>query len=177
MIFPITEPMMITLHPIPSPDTPPFRQMLAAYWREVMPHADVVQTPTRREAYLTERFAWTGDSHHPHWAWAGEDPVGFVSFALDASRKQAVIEDFYIAETKRRRGYGAATVQALCRHLDSLGIERIDLNVRRDNPAALAFWQAQGFGLALYCLRMYRDPENGTAFVGALSSDFVNNGA
>jgi ribosomal protein S18 acetylase RimI-like enzyme len=50
-------------------------------------------------------------------------------------------------------------------------VERIDLNVRRDSPAALAFWQAQDFGIAGYRMRMYRDPERGTAYEGALSSD------
>ena len=63
-------------------------------------------------------------------------------------------------------------VQWLFSRLDNVGVERIDLNVRRDNPRALAFWQAQGFGIAGYQLRMYRDPESGTAFVGALASDF-----
>jgi len=56
-------------------------------------------------------------------------------------------------------------------------VERVDLDVRRDNPQALAFWQAQGFGIAAYRMRIYRDPDSGTvrssaaAYVGALSSD------
>ena len=57
-------------------------------------------------------------------------------------------------------------------HLDNMGVERIDLDVGRDNPEALSFWQAQGFGMAGYRRRQYRDPGSGTAFVGALSSDF-----
>jgi ribosomal protein S18 acetylase RimI-like enzyme len=60
----------------------------------------------------------------------------------------------------------------LLSHLDRLGVEQIDLNVRHDSPAALAFWEAQGFGIAVYRMRQYRDPKTGTAFVGALSSDF-----
>lgn len=51
-----------------------------------------------------------------------------------------------------------------------LKIEQID-HVRRDTPAALAFWQAQGFGIASYRLRQYRDPQRGVACRGALSSD------
>ncbi len=83
-----------------------------------------------------------------------------------------MVNDFYVLPEARRQGYGRAMVQWLLAHLDSLGVEQIDLDVRRDNPDALAFWQAQGFGIALYRLRQYRDPESGTAFVGALSSDF-----
>ena len=57
------------------------------------------------------------------------------------------------------------------------GIRQLDLNVRRDNPNALSFWEAQGFGIAGYRLRMYRDPETGTAYKGVLSSDFVGGGS
>ena len=53
------------------------------------------------------------------------------------------------------------------------GVELIECNVRRDNPQALAFWEAQGFRIALYRLRQYRDPKRGTSYVGALSSDFT----
>lgn len=44
--------------------------------------------------------------------------------------------------------------------------------MRRDTPEALAFWEAQGFGIAGYRMRMYRDPKTGKAFKGVLSSDF-----
>jgi ribosomal protein S18 acetylase RimI-like enzyme len=56
---------------------------------------------------------------------------------------------------------------------DDLGVEAIDLHVRRDNPAALQFWQAQGFMIGHYQLKQYRDPEKRVGFVGALSSDFT----
>jgi ribosomal protein S18 acetylase RimI-like enzyme len=58
-----------------------------------------------------------------------------------------------------------------------VGVERIDLYVQRDDPRALAFWQAQGSGIAGYRMRIYRDPESETvrssaaAYVGALSLD------
>ena len=38
---------------------------------------------------------------------------------------------------------------------DEQGVVRIDLNVRKDNPVAFAFWQSVGFDLALYHLRRY----------------------
>jgi ribosomal protein S18 acetylase RimI-like enzyme len=37
-------------------------------------------------------------------------------------------------------------------------IRETDLNVRRDNPVALAFWRSVGFELALYQLRQYVEP-------------------
>ncbi len=60
-------------------------------------------------------------------------------------------------------------------YFDEMGIRQLDLNVRRGNPNALSFWEAQGFGIAGYSLRMYRDTETGTAYKGVLSSDFLKN--
>ncbi|MBN1811000.1 MAG: GNAT family N-acetyltransferase, partial [Anaerolineae bacterium] len=98
---------------------------------------------------------------------------GFVSLEVFTAQKRVFVGNFYIIPEERRKGYGTAMVAWLLSRLDSIGVEQIDLNVRRDNPAALAFWQAQGFGIAGYRLRMYRDPESGTAFEGALSSDLA----
>jgi ribosomal protein S18 acetylase RimI-like enzyme len=91
--------------------------------------------------------------------------VGFVAYAVDEARKSASINDFYVVPEARRRGYGAAMVQAVYAQLDQLGVELVELNVRRDNPQALAFWVAQGFRIALYRLRQYRDPKTGKAYI------------
>jgi ribosomal protein S18 acetylase RimI-like enzyme len=56
---------------------------------------------------------------------------------------------------QRRRGLGRAFAQAIVARLREQGIGQIDLNVREDNPRALAFWRSCGFSLALYRLRMY----------------------
>lgn len=149
-----------------------FRRMVEAYWQELMPKASVVKDPGRREAYFQARFTWDGGNNHPHWAIGEGGPIGFMVFEVSDDRKRAMVNDFYVLPEARRRGYGRAMVQRLLAYLDSLGVEQIDLDVRRDNPDALAFWQAQGFGIALYRLRQYRDPKTGTAFSGALSSDF-----
>jgi ribosomal protein S18 acetylase RimI-like enzyme len=149
-----------------------FRQMVKAYWQELMPKSNVVNDPDQWEAYFQKEFAWNGRNNHPHWATVADERIGFMTFEVVGNQKQAIINNFYIIPDKRRQGYGQVMVQWLFSHFDNLGIEQIDLNVRRDNPAALAFWQAQGFGIAGYRLRQYRDPKSGTAFIGALSSDF-----
>lgn len=137
-----------------------FREMVAAYWRELMPRSDVINDPERWEAFFHQQFG------QPYWMLEDGEPIGLVAFQV--SDLQARVDEFYIVPERRRLGYGTVLVKWLFTHLDSLGVERIDLDVRRDNPGALAFWEAQGFGLAGYRLRMYRDPESGTAFVGAL---------
>lgn len=150
-----------------------FRRIVEAYWQEVMPQSDVVKNPERREAYFRERFTWAGGNRQPYWAVADGCRVGFVAYAVDAAKQSASIDDFYVVPEARRRGYGTAMVQAVYAQLDTHGVELVELDVRRDNPHALAFWEAQGFRIALYRLRQYRDPKTGKAYIGALSSDFA----
>lgn len=162
---------MLSIEKVDIEDLAHFRKMVEAYWQELMPQAIVVRDPKQRDAYFQEQFAWDGKNNHPHWAIVDDCHVGFMTFEVSKEQKGARVNNLYVVPEKRRQGYGAAVVQWLFSYLDGLGVERIDLDVRRDNPKALAFWQAQGFGIAGYRLRQYRDPESGTAFVGALSSD------
>ena len=64
-------------------------------------------------------------------------------------------------------------VKAIFSKMNQLGMTLVELTVRRDTPEALAFWEAQGFRVALYRLRQYRDPVQGKAYIGGLSSDLV----
>jgi ribosomal protein S18 acetylase RimI-like enzyme len=162
---------MVRIERVARQDLSQFREMVGAYWREIMPRPVVVRDPAQWEAYSREQFAWDGGNNHPHWAIVDDSHVGFLAFEVSEEQRRARVNHVYVVPGKRRQGYGTAIVRWLFRHLDRLGIERIDLDVRRDTPDALAFWQAQGFGVAGYRLRQYRAPESGTPFVGALSSD------
>jgi hypothetical protein len=50
---------------------------------------------------------------------------------------------------------GFAFPCAIIAELQARGCYKIDLNVRHDNPIALAFWRSVGFDLASYRMRMY----------------------
>jgi ribosomal protein S18 acetylase RimI-like enzyme len=163
---------VLTVQEVDPKEWADFREMVEGYWQELMPKAEVVTDPERREAYFHARFAWDGGNNHPHWAIVGTRRVGVLAFEVSDDQTRARVNDFYVVPEERRRGYGTAMVRWLFSYLDRLGVEQIDLNVRRDNPIGLAFWRAQGFGVAGYGLRQYRDPESGTAFEGVLSSDF-----
>lgn len=164
---------MMDLETVQLTDIHDFRRLVEAYWQEVMPQSDVVQNPERREAYFRECFTWAGGNRQPYWAVTDGRRVGFVVYTVDAAKHSADIHDFYVVPEARRQGYGAAMVQAAYAQLDRHGVKLVELNVRRDNPQALAFWEAQGFRIALHRLRQYRDPKTGTSYLGALSSDFV----
>jgi ribosomal protein S18 acetylase RimI-like enzyme len=162
---------MIDLTPILPAEQTDFRQMVEPYWQELMPQAMVLQSKASRDRYFAKSFQWEGDQERPYWAlWAGQR-VGFV--ALSRNGQSAYIDDFYIAPAFRRQGLGRQLLQALLANFDRDGVTLVELNVRRDNPRALAFWEAMGFRIALYRLRQYRDPATGTAFIGGLSSDFA----
>ncbi len=167
----------VTLGRISISEIEDFRRMAYDYWQELMPHAPVNRDDECRQAYFLKTFIWSEGNHHPFWALVDGRRVGFVSFEAGLEKKSAYVNDFYITPDERRKGYGAATVRALCNHFDALQIEMIELNVRRDNPRALAFWEAQGFRIGSYRMRQYRDPATHTGFIGALSSDFTGDGA
>lgn len=164
--------MNLEMLPLQPDDSAGFRDMVLAYWHELMPKAGVLKDAASREAYFRKEFGPDGTNKALFWAVQEGRRAGFVHFTLYEDEKRAYVEDFYVLPEVRRQGCGTAIVRWLLAYLDGHGIEQIDLNVRRDNPNALAFWQAQGFGIAGYRLRQYRDPGTGTAFKGALSSDF-----
>lgn len=165
---------MFRLENVSQTDTAAFRSVVLNYWRELMPYSDVMNDSVRQEAYFAQQYTWAGGNGHPRWALLDGRRIGIVNFSIYPDEKRAEIEDFYIIPEERRQGNGSEIMRAVFRHFDSLGIEQVDLTVRRDNPNALAFWESQGFMLAKYHLRQYRDPNTGTAFRGALSSDFEN---
>ena len=148
-----------------------FRPLVEAYWLEIMPHADTVCTSDSRDSYFADRFPLSSTEPRVFWGLSEGSPVGFISFSISGTR--AEINDFYVVPAKRRRGIGTFLVKSTIEITDSLGIGRIDLNVRRDNPEALKFWEAQGFMIGHYELIQYRDPKKRVGFLGSLSSDFV----
>jgi len=164
--------MTVEIKKVSINDITHFRVMAEAYWRELMPKSIVIQDIKRREAYFEQEFTWDGGSNHPHWAIVENSHVGFMTFEVSKEQKIATVNNLYVIPDRRRQGCGTAMVQWLFSRLDRLRIEQIDLNVRRDNPRGLAFWQAQCFGIAAHRLRHYRNPVAGKAYEGALSSDF-----
>lgn len=163
---------MIRLQPIQPSEQAQLRIMAEADWQEIMPTADAMQNTEQRDRYFHQRFPLDDEKCRVQWAMVAERVVGFVAITINPARKQVMVEDFYVLPTERRHGYGAAMLQALYQQLDKTAIEMVELTVRRDNPQALAFWEAQGFRIAHYLMRQYRDPQTRQLFIGALSSDF-----
>ena len=156
---------------LPS-DQDRFRPLVDAYWLEIMPHADTVRSADRRDSYFAERFPLSSSEPRVFWGLSEGTPVGFISVSISGAT--AKINDFYVVPVRRRMGIGSFLLKSAIEITDSLGVERVDLNVRRDNPKALKFWESQGFMIGHYEMTQYRDPDKRVGFRGALSSDFAN---
>jgi GNAT superfamily N-acetyltransferase len=115
---------------VPLTDIHDFRRIVEAYWQEVMPQSDVMKNPDRREAYFRECFTWAGGHRQPYWAVADGRRVGFVAYTVDTGKHSASIEGFYVVPAVRRRGYGAAMMQAVYAQLDTHGVELVELNLK-----------------------------------------------
>lgn len=73
----------------------------------------------------------------------GSDCAGFA--ALQMSDPGAHLVLFAVAPAYRRRGVGAALLKWLLESTEVAGCERIDLEVRANNPRALRFYLRHGF--------------------------------
>jgi ribosomal protein S18 acetylase RimI-like enzyme len=138
-------------------------ELLAAarrYWRELMPRWRGNDDPAHQGAYFHHRFRLDDPSSIVCWAVLGGDRIGFAKVDLedDVEGAWAQVRDFFVESAHRRQGRGRAFAEAILAMLADRGIARVDLNVRVDNPRALAFWQSIGFELTLYRLRRYLEP-------------------
>ena len=157
---------------VKTADIKTFKWLVEEYWRELMPKSTAMQSPETFDVQFRSTFEGKREDRLLHIAFEGDQSVGLFLFQIASDQHQASILEFYVRPQNRRKGVGSAMVHWLLSKCDDLGIEQIDLNVRRDNPDALAFWQAQGFGIAGYRLRQLRDPATRSAFKEVLSSDF-----
>ena len=148
---------IISLQDITTEEQDELREMVAAYWAELVPDAPVAHDPRRAAAYFAEHFRFGDDTVSLWWAMFDSAKVGFVRVDrwFTEDERGAFIRDFYIRPAVRRQGLGTAVVQAIRAVAERDRWVRIDLNVRADNPSGLAFWRSQGFNLQLYQLRQF----------------------
>ena len=88
-------------------------------------------------------LAYQGDPAH------GGEPVGiancFVGYSTFAAKPLVNIHDLAVVSNARRMGVGRKLLDAVKAKMIELGCCKITLEVRDDNPAAQALYQAYGF--------------------------------
>jgi len=78
-----------------------------------------------------------------------EETVGYAvltfSYRLEYRGHYAFLDELYVSESMRGKGIGTAAlafVQASC---EQLGISKLQLEVKQDNPVAIALYRRNGF--------------------------------
>lgn len=79
----------------------------------------------------------------------GDDVLGLASYSFlwpaAGAEASLFLKELFVRERARRRGVARALMEALRAAADAAGCPRIEWTADRDNPPALALYQALGF--------------------------------
>jgi len=78
-----------------------------------------------------------------------QTPVGYIvltlGYSLEFLGRDAFIDEFFLAETHRSRGWGRKTMEFVEDYARSQGVRAVHLEVVRSNRSALAVYRKLGF--------------------------------
>mgnify|MGYP000009364308 FL=1 len=78
-------------------------------------------------------------------------PIGFMNtvvfYSVWAHGKVLFLDDFFIREPFRGKGYGAAALAELEKLIQRKGLLRVQLLAENTNPRAVRFYRREGYGL------------------------------
>ncbi|WP_425374497.1 N-acetyltransferase family protein [Mesorhizobium waimense] len=78
----------------------------------------------------------------------GDEPVGIMGLMRQQASKmthRATIVMVYLRDTERGSGHAVAMLNLLLDHARALSIRQVELAVSAENPAAIRFYQREGF--------------------------------
>lgn len=81
-------------------------------------------------------------------SFSGDEPVGIMGLMRQQASKmahRATIIMVYLRDTERGDGRAVAMLNLLLEHARALGIRQVELAVSAENPAAIRFYQREGF--------------------------------
>jgi ribosomal-protein-alanine acetyltransferase len=84
---------------------------------------------------------------------------GVVRILMAAESGEAELESIVVAAKWRGRGIGSALMGALLKSARARGVQRLDLEVRVSNAAAIELYRRSGMEETGRRRRYYRDPE------------------
>lgn len=131
-------------------------------------HIDALERATfPTDAWSRDMLAAELTGEHRHYLVAVDDAdavLGYAGLLAPAGTGQADVQTIAVAEHARRRGIGAALLDALLAEARSRAAAEVFLEVRADNPSAEALYVSRGF--ARIALRpAYYQPEGVDAVV------------
>ncbi|MBL8345479.1 MAG: GNAT family N-acetyltransferase [Rubrivivax sp.] len=100
-----------------------------------------------------------------------KDEGGLLGFGIMIYREQhAHLCLFAVRPDGRRRGVGSALLAWLERVAQVAGVQRLSLEARHDNAAAIAFYREHGYRTSAVVAGMYQGVEDGVRLEKWLSS-------
>lgn len=81
-------------------------------------------------------------------AFQGDEPVGLAGLLRQRSSKmvhRATIVMVYVRKSLRGTGLAGGLLTALADHAREIGVRQLELTVSAENPAAIRFYQREGF--------------------------------
>ena len=147
--------MSVTIEAVALADYDAFFAMLRDYMTEM----DGYDPTTAESPYDVERYiaAMLEDMEGRDFLWilddgarAGMAIVRTLPDFPDDRRTVATISEFSVLPAFRRRGIGAAAVQAILDDHRARGTYEVEAGILRDNLPAQAFWERMGFDLRFY---------------------------
>jgi ribosomal protein S18 acetylase RimI-like enzyme len=79
----------------------------------------------------------------------GGEPIGYlalsIGFSIEAGGRDAFVDELYIEEPYRDRGFGTRALEIAQAECERMGICRMNLEVERHNPRAKALYERLGF--------------------------------
>jgi [ribosomal protein S18]-alanine N-acetyltransferase len=119
--------------------------------------ADAVERITRLSPEASD---WPAESYEGLPAWVAESEGGVVGLLVARIvADEMEILNLAVDPASRRKGAGAALLDAALEHGGRAGAARVFLEVRESNLEARRFYERRGFSLAGRRVRYYRQPE------------------
>ncbi len=87
-------------------------------------------------------------------------PIGFVAGVVNGPRNARILM-LAVIPVYRRRGIGAALMDAFLKECAMRGLATVELEVRVGNKDAIRFYQRYGFQISQVLKRFYTDGEDG----------------
>ena len=134
----------LSIRPASAEDVPALWQMV----RELASYENLLDEVTATPLQMRE--ALFGSSPHAHaiLAECGKEPVGmavfFFSFSTFQARPGLYLEDLYVREAFRRRGYGERMLRYLAKVAVQNGCGRFEWAVLDWNLPAIRFYEKMG---------------------------------
>jgi len=140
----MTPPDELEIHAATTDDAPLLLELI----RELAAFVNLTAEVQTDESTLRKHLF---DSHATASAWlafVGHDAVGyavtFPTFSTFLGRPGVYLEDLFIRERLRQRGYGRAFFQFLAREANRRGCPRFEWTVLAWNSAAIQFYESFG---------------------------------